>query len=159
MSDAYSRPNYSSPTAPSPATVTFHKYHNVYVYSAQKLWLSYGVALVLTALALVAGLITMHLNQASYSNNFSTVLRAAHGAELSTKMSREDAHGQDPLPKYLATAELWLHVRGHHGAASGSAEHAIPGADSSKEARSTVRLLDSDSGALDSSRSRSRGRN
>lgn len=90
--------------------MTFRRYHNIYDYSPQKLWLAYGIALALTALSLVAGLAAMLVNGASYSSNFSTVLRAAHGAQLSVPIRDEDGRGQDPLQKYLAERRYGLTV-------------------------------------------------
>lgn len=140
----FSRPNYSSPTAPSPAEVTYHRHHNIYTYSAKNLWLPYGIALVLTSLAVIAGLVTMFTNRASYSSNFSSVLRAAHGAELSTEILNIDMHGQDPLPKYLANAKVWLHGAGVRTTPKVSSERPATGRGQLKVAVSTVRLLSSD---------------
>lgn len=83
----------------------------------------------------------MFLNRASYSSNFTTVLRAAHGARLSTKMLDEDTHGEDPLPKYLADAKISLDGAVlAHGSERSPREPNV-GRGHSKEARSTVRML------------------
>ena len=50
----------------------------------------------------------MLLNGASYSNNFSTVFRAARGADISVEVEDEDLGGKDPLPKYLTEAQIRL---------------------------------------------------
>lgn len=42
----------------------------------------------------------------SYSNEFSSIYRAAHGAVLSTAIQLNDAGGADPLPKSLGNAYL-----------------------------------------------------
>lgn len=121
--------------------MTFHRYHNVYSYAAHKLWLPYGIALALTTLVVIAGLATMFLNHASYSSNFSTILRAAHGAQLSTEIQEGDAHGQDPLPKYLAEAKVRLHPVGVENASEEPLQESSPAFGPVKVARSTVRLL------------------
>jgi len=50
----------------------------------------------------------MLLNGASFSNNFSTILRMAWHAEMSTEVTVEDSDGRDPLPAHLAEACLSL---------------------------------------------------
>lgn len=103
-----SRPNASSITAPGPVNVTYHKYHNIYVYSAWKLWVPCGIAIGLAFLTISSGFITMIRSQAAYSDNFSTVLRAARGSKLSEHIRTEDMKGQDPSPKYLQKSHIWL---------------------------------------------------
>lgn len=103
-----SRPNSASAFAPPPVNVTFHNFHNVYVYSGFKLWISYGVAIALSAIAAVIGLIGLAFNGASYSHNFSTVLRVARGASMSQSIKEQDLDGKDPLPSYLSKAVIWL---------------------------------------------------
>lgn len=150
--DGDPRPNSSSPTAPKTVKVTYHRYHNIYVYSPRKLWLPYGIALGVSTLAVLAGLVTMFLNRASYSNSFSTVLRAAHGAQLSAELMDEDSRGQDPLPKYLAEAQIWLRGVKTNGASSLLSQREGPPPVPPKEARSTVKLLGGDGEAGDGGR-------
>ena len=127
--------------------MTYHRYHNIYVYSPRNLWLPYGIALALSTLTVITGLVTMFLNRAAYSSNFSTVLRAAHGARLSTKILEEDMYGQDPLPKYLADAKVCLDGVGSTRESAKSLQGLDSGAKPSKAARSTVRML-SDEGNM-----------
>ena len=102
------RPNYSSITAPPRTLVTFHHYHNIYTYEAWKLWLAYGIAIGLATIAVAIGLVVMRLNGASYSDNFSTILRASIGAHVNRHISVDimDHHmnGKDPVPEYLEDA-------------------------------------------------------
>lgn len=140
-----SRPNYSSPTAPFPVEVTFDRHHNVYAYAAHNLWLSYGIALGLTFMAVLAGLVTMFISQASYSGNFSTILRAAYGAQLSTAVSQHDANGRDPLPKYLANARVLLQSPTSESLSDQLASAPAVTNKGSKEATSTIRLLRAES--------------
>lgn len=86
--------------------MTSHTYHNVYSYARFTLWLSYGLAILVAGLAVLIGLFCISLNGASFSHDFSTVLRTTRNAELSVEMKDEDNRGRDPLPKYLADAEV-----------------------------------------------------
>jgi hypothetical protein len=93
-------------------------YRNIYVYSPLKLWLAYGLALVFATGAVAAGLLITHRNQASYSNNFSTVLRVSRNAKLNTEFSGRDYSGADPLPSHLATATIEFHGEKSENSAS-----------------------------------------
>ena len=83
-------------------------FHNVFVYSWSKLWLAYGIAALLTAVAVAQGLLAIMLGCASYSNNFSTVMRSTWSTKLSVDTSNVGDDCRDPLPKYLAKATLLL---------------------------------------------------
>jgi hypothetical protein len=56
--------------------------------------------------AVLLGSICLINNGASFSATFSTTLRVSHEAKISTPVREADADGRDPLPKYLAKAEL-----------------------------------------------------
>lgn len=45
-------------------------------------------------------------SNASYSTDFSTIVRATRHADLSVNIHSLDAGGQDPLPRYLARAVM-----------------------------------------------------
>ena len=77
----------------------------MYVYNYYKLWLSYGIALASSMIAVAVGLYTIASNNASYSNEFSTILRVAHHAISDPKLDTED-NGSDPLVKNLAEARF-----------------------------------------------------
>jgi hypothetical protein len=77
----------------------------VYVYNSYKLWLAYGIALASSMVAVAVGLYTMVSNNASYSNEFSTIVRVAHHAISDPKLDAED-NGRDPLVKDLAEARF-----------------------------------------------------
>jgi hypothetical protein len=77
----------------------------VYVYNFYKLWLAYGIALASSMIAVAIGLYTIVSNNASYSNEFSTILRVAHHAVSEPKLDAED-NGSDPLVKDLAEARF-----------------------------------------------------
>jgi hypothetical protein len=86
--------------------VTIQTWRNIYVYSPAFLWLPYGVSIALATVAVVLGTICLVNNGASFSTSFSTILRVSHEASLTTSVREVDADGRDPLPKYLARAEL-----------------------------------------------------
>ncbi|KXS97850.1 hypothetical protein AC578_7656 [Pseudocercospora eumusae] len=106
LSSAHFHPNTSSPFAPHLVNVTSHIYHNVYEYSAAKLWLTYGLAIAFTLLGVVFGLLAIFANGASYSDDFSTILRTARYARLSDEVQPGDEDGRDPLPRYLGAATV-----------------------------------------------------
>lgn len=85
--------------------VNYEAYHNVYVYNPYKLWLAYGIALALSMIAVAIGLYTIVSNSASYSNEFSTIVRVAHCAISDPKLDAKD-NGSDPLVKDLAEARF-----------------------------------------------------
>ena len=90
------------------ANVTTTSVHNIYVYSWYKLWLAYGIAILLTAVAVAQGLLAIFSSGASYSNNFSTVMRSTWSAKLIVDASEVGDDCRDPLPDYLAKATLLL---------------------------------------------------
>ena len=102
------RPDYNSISAPSTANVTLLKSHNVYAYTAWKLGVAYGIAIGLTTISVIYGMTITLLSGRSYSDNFSTVFRAARGASVSVPIPDEDLDGADPLPRYLSKACIWL---------------------------------------------------
>jgi hypothetical protein len=112
-------PNASSPFKPPVANVTFSNFENVYLYTAGKLWLAYGIGICCTLVAVIAGLASVFANGASYSNNFSTVMRVTHGASINTSIGAADMQGEDPLPAHLAAATVSINngtpSRKHYG--------------------------------------------
>jgi hypothetical protein len=100
------RPNYTSPYAPPKTNVTIQSWRNVYAYSPALLWLPYGVSIALATVAIILGTICLVSNGASFSSKFSTILRVSHEANLTTPVREVDTNGRDPLPNYLAQAEL-----------------------------------------------------
>ena len=48
------------------------------------------------------------LSGASYSGNFSTIVRVSRTAKLSVDVADQDGSGCDPLPRYLERARLDL---------------------------------------------------
>ncbi|KAK0787274.1 hypothetical protein LTR02_006467 [Friedmanniomyces endolithicus] len=79
---------------------------NTYFYSPLKLWLAYGLAIAFATVAVLVGLAYMYIDEASYSNSFSTIMRTSRGAELSIDIAHEDASGANPLPSEMAGATV-----------------------------------------------------
>lgn len=76
------------------------------MYSAEKLWLAYGIAILFTLIAVVIGLYIIMSTGTSYSNNFSTIFRKARGAESDVVIHPGDHDGKYPLPDYLKKATI-----------------------------------------------------
>lgn len=92
--------------APPLTNVTLPQFHTIYVYSEAKLWLAYGIAISFAALGVAIGCYAMLSERATYSNNFSTFVRASRHAIISAAIDPVDDDGRDPLPQYLAIAEV-----------------------------------------------------
>lgn len=90
--------------------VAFDHWFNVYAYRQANLIASYSTALGLSLLACIAGCVSIYRNGASYSNLFSTMLRTTRGhiGTFDDVLTAKDKDGADPLPKYLATAQIEL---------------------------------------------------
>jgi len=68
------------------------------------LWLTYGITILLAFIPVLFGYRSIMTTKFSYSMSFSTTMRAMSHAHVSVPITREDAIGQDPLPKHLAKA-------------------------------------------------------
>ncbi|KAL8848660.1 MAG: hypothetical protein Q9221_006334 [Calogaya cf. arnoldii] len=103
------QPNVSSAYFPNKTEVISTTGENIYIYSASKLWLAYGLAVGATAIIVSLGLAAMIANEASFTNRFSTILRLSRGAQLSYEINYTDLSGRDPLPTYAkkATVRFW----------------------------------------------------
>jgi hypothetical protein len=78
----------------------------VYQYYPGTLWVSYGLAMVLSLVAAVAGIIVILRSGVSYSNRFSTVPRTTRGEHLDQLVGAEDRQGNEPLSKHIARATI-----------------------------------------------------
>ena len=54
----------------------------------------------------VIGFLAMMKNSLSYTNNFSTILRATRGKDLDKLVADGEVNGADPLPAFIAGMEL-----------------------------------------------------
>jgi hypothetical protein len=86
--------------------VSVATYENIYNYDQAILWIAYGLSIFFSLLGVIAGVIALLLNGASYSDNFSTALRLGQTMDLGVKIQSQDGSGQDPLPGYLRKARL-----------------------------------------------------
>jgi hypothetical protein len=104
----FCRPNLTDAANLPQTEVASETYRNVYVYTRRRLCTAYGTAILVATVAILLGLHTVFTVGASYSNEFSTILRVSRHAHLSREVTYEDATGQDPLPKYLAKTTLTI---------------------------------------------------
>ncbi|CZT20043.1 uncharacterized protein RCC_05900 [Ramularia collo-cygni] len=100
--------NSTSPLAPTSTDVTLKIFTNVYSYGSDKLWLAYGIAIGVTTLNVLVGLWAIVQTGASFTANFSTIVRVAKNAVIEADMRETRLPGRDPLPKRLAKAEIQL---------------------------------------------------
>ncbi|KAL1883561.1 hypothetical protein Plec18167_002567 [Paecilomyces lecythidis] len=106
MSLSELRPDYSSQYAPSDTNVTITTNRNTYAYSRAILWITYGIAILLTLVSILLGMFANRANQGSYSSNFSTIMRTTRNASLSSQIRLADCSGKDPLPKYISDTTI-----------------------------------------------------
>jgi hypothetical protein len=81
-------------------------FYNVYHYNWERLALAYGVAIVLTFIAVLIGMYIIISTGSSYSNRFSTILRVSRHEDLDVLIEERDRRGQDPLPKHIGKARF-----------------------------------------------------
>jgi hypothetical protein len=103
----FSDPGFLEPAAEN-ITVQYERMQNTYTYNSRNLLMSYGLALGFALIAVIAGCASIWYNGASYSNRFSTILRATRGQKLEELVALNDRTGADPLPKYLAKTRIRL---------------------------------------------------
>ncbi|KAF2964611.1 hypothetical protein GQX73_g8969 [Xylaria multiplex] len=108
LSSELLQPNMTSEFAPPMPIVTTTTYEPIYRYSPRQLWIAYGVAIAVSAVASLLGFLAIFLNDASYGNDFSSVYRTAHGSGLDVTIQPKDMKATAPLPRYLAKAALCI---------------------------------------------------
>jgi hypothetical protein len=97
----------STSLANSPNTnITLLSPHVRYVYIWYRLIVPYVIGLAFSFIAVLLGLWGLLVNGASYTENFSTVMRTSRHAALDTDISVADASGADPLPKNIAKSRI-----------------------------------------------------
>jgi hypothetical protein len=107
LSEELLLPNYTSPYAPARLTeVSVHRYRNVYIYSEATLWTAYGIAMLLTIVAIGLGVQSIVLNHGSFANSFSTIVRVSRTAPMSAEILASESRGKHPLPKRLANTRI-----------------------------------------------------
>ena len=70
--------------------------HNIYSYEPRNLWISYGIAILLTLLCVIVGLFALHYNGVAHSNAFSAIIATTRNQELD-EVSRGHSLGAYPL--------------------------------------------------------------
>lgn len=86
-----------------PTTVT--TYPAVYDYQPLRLWIAYGVSILLTIFCAIIGLFAIKSNGASYSNKFSTFVRTTRNTNVYDLVSGTD-NGANPCPEDLKRARV-----------------------------------------------------
>lgn len=86
--------------------INTREYFNIYRYNWPRLALAYGIAIVLTLLAVVLGVYMFSHTGMSFSNKFSTTIRISRGEDLGLLIGSQDRRGEDPLPKHIAKAKV-----------------------------------------------------
>lgn len=89
------------------AMVTVETWPQIYEYSAKILLIAYGTVILVSTIAVLIGLWTIFTMESSYSNDFSTILRATRHAQMTATVDVLD-DGRDSLPSSLADAFLTL---------------------------------------------------
>lgn len=90
-----------------PSTVT--TYPAVYDYQPLRLWIAYGVSIVLTIMCAIAGLFAIKSNGASYSNKFSTFVRTTKNTNVYNLVSGAD-DGANPCPDDLKRTRVTQNI-------------------------------------------------
>lgn len=86
--------------------MTIIENRNTYAYSRAILWITYGIAIFLTLLSVLLGMLANRANHGSYSSTFSTIMRTTRNATLSSEIRLADCSGKDPLPEYVSDATI-----------------------------------------------------
>lgn len=104
-----------TPANATDVLVTIYTIENIYTYTWERLAISYGVAIALTLLAVITGFVLLLINGASYSNKFSTIMRATRGGHIDMLVMAQETSGADPLDEGLAKAKIWIGAQGGAG--------------------------------------------
>jgi hypothetical protein len=78
----------------------------VYEYRSDELFAAYGTSIIVVAACFVLGLVSIHRNSGSYSNDFSTVLRTTRHLSLREVVNPAESSGLSPLGKQLAEVKI-----------------------------------------------------
>jgi hypothetical protein len=101
-------------TAPPPVNVTFPLSVPTYTYAREKLWLTYGIAILISIASTIFGTAVMLVSGKSFDCNFLTILRTTRHADLDNEVAASDATGSAPLPRYLAKTHIRFNVQGDY---------------------------------------------
>jgi hypothetical protein len=107
MASTRFRTNFSQPqNAIMLTNVTISSPYIVYKYRPEILVLVYASAVGISTVLVGLGATVIFGSQGSYSNYFSTIMRATRGEYIDSLVRPSDKDGKDPLPDYLANAKL-----------------------------------------------------
>ena len=96
-------------TSQSPSVdVKVYTERNIYQYSRWQLWTAYGIGAAFTLFGVVIGFWCLHVNEAAYSNSFSTMIRVTRDSEFGGLILDKDTSGVDPCPSYLRKVKVQL---------------------------------------------------
>ena len=93
--------------------VTVQGFENVYKYRSKELYLAYGLSSLVAIACFILGLVSIHRNSGSYSNDFSTVLRTTRHLSLAEVVDPAQSSGLSPLGKDLAEVKIVMMVDSH----------------------------------------------
>ena len=85
-----------------------HFFRSDYVYEPDALIIAYTISNVISLLCVLVGIYAIYENGASFTNNFSTIVRVTNHLELEESIAEQDRSGADPLPKTLAVTVVHL---------------------------------------------------
>jgi hypothetical protein len=80
----------------------------VYDYQSTELFIAYGLSILVATVCLILGLISIHRNSGSFSNDFSTVLRTTRHPSLREVVDTAQSSGLAPLGKELADVKIMM---------------------------------------------------
>ncbi|KAL2831743.1 hypothetical protein BDW59DRAFT_124417 [Aspergillus cavernicola] len=92
-----------------PINVTFYENDTYYLYSQKNLLIAYGVAVFVSLLCVMAGLLTMWDNGVAFTDSFSTILRATRNKKFDEIVPEDSTTGSDPPPEALSKTQVqWV---------------------------------------------------
>ncbi|KAL3478958.1 hypothetical protein BJX99DRAFT_93954 [Aspergillus californicus] len=91
-----------------------------YVYASRNLFIAYGVAVFVSLLCIIAGILTMWDNGITFTDSFSTILRATRNKKFDEIVPDDSTTGADPPPESLSNTRVqWMPASGRDDAVAG----------------------------------------
>ena len=93
---------------PAPTNITVNQPYLIYLYSPRNLLLTYGIALPVSLLAVILGLVAFAVNGVSHNNSFSSILGTTGGLhdDISMHLNPREQSGALPLDKEVAKRKI-----------------------------------------------------
>ncbi len=79
-----------------------------YVYESEALIIAYAISNIISLLCVGIGIYAIYKNGASFTNNFSTIVRVTNHLDLEESIEEKDRAGSDPVPRHLAGTVVGL---------------------------------------------------